>query len=100
MICDVKTLKKVSVEVIGVEPPCPRCKKTRENVEKAITKLKETNVEFEVAKLNVASKETVKKYGALVPPAVAVNSVVKIMGRVPEEREIERILRKNIQDYV
>lgn len=94
MICGVKTLKKVSVEVIGVEPPCPRCKKTRENVEKAITKLKKTNAEFEVAKLNVASKETVKKYGALVPPAVAVDGVVKIMGRVPEEREIERILRK------
>jgi hypothetical protein len=53
-------------------------------------------VEFEVARLNVASKETVKKYGALVPPAVAVNSVVKIMGRVPEEGEIERILRKII----
>lgn len=89
-------LKKVSVEVIGVEPPCPRCKKTRENVEKATTKLKDYDVKFEVIKLNVASKETVKKYGALVPPAVAVNGVVKIMGRVPEIGEIERIVRKII----
>lgn len=97
---DVKTLKKVSVEVIGLEPPCPRCKKARENVEKAITKLKKANVEFKVAKLNVASKETVKRYGALVPPAVAINGVVKIMGRVPEVGEIERILRKTIQDYI
>jgi hypothetical protein len=95
-MCDVESLKKVSVEVIGVEPPCPRCKKTRENVEKAITKLEDTTVEFEVAKLNVASRATVQKYGALVPPAVAVNSVIKIMGRVPEAREIERILRKTM----
>ena len=93
---NMENLKKVNVEVIGVEPPCPRCKKTRENVEKAITKFWKTGVNFEVAKLNAASKETVKKYGVLVPPAVAVNGVVRIMGQVPETDEIERILRKII----
>lgn len=61
-----ETLKKISVEVIGVEPPCPRCKKTKKNGEEATTKLKEGGVKFEVIKLNVALKATVKKYGALV----------------------------------
>lgn len=90
-------MKEISIEVIGVEPPCPRCKKAKENVEKAISRLKESGVKFEVRKLDVASRDVVKRYGVLVSPSVAVNGVVKVMGRVPEAGEIERILRETIE---
>jgi hypothetical protein len=91
------SVKKLKIEVIGTEPPCARCTLTKENAEKAASKLRESGVELNVTKLSIMSHETVKRYGTLVSPAVAVNGVVKVMGRVPEVGEIERILRKAVE---
>lgn len=91
-------MKDLKIEVIGTEPPCARCNLTKKNVERAASKLRESGVEVNVAKLDITSKDTVKKYGVLVSPAIAVNGVVKVMGRVPEVGEIERILRKAIEE--
>jgi hypothetical protein len=46
----------------------------------------------EIGRANIMSKEVVRKYGVLVSPAVAINDTVKIMGRVPSEEEIERLI--------
>lgn len=81
------------VEVIGVSPPCPRCKKTEENSRKAASKLTEEGTDVLVTKLDVSSKETVVKYGILRSPAIAINDIVKIMGKVPDVGVIERLLR-------
>jgi len=86
----------LKVEVIGVSPPCPRCKKTEENARKAAEKLSTEGIKIEIAKLNVAAKETISKYGVIAPPAIAVNGVVKIMGKVPDPGVIERLIRKSI----
>lgn len=86
----------LKVEVIGVSPPCPRCKKTEENARKAAEKLSAEGIKVEIAKLNVAAKETISKYGVITPPAIAVNGVVKIMGKVPDPGVIERLIRKSI----
>lgn len=90
--------KQLKVEVIGVEPPCPRCRETAKNVEKAVSKIKRREVEVEIRKMNASSKETVRRYGVLVTPSVAVNGVVRIVGRVPQAEEVERILRKAIEE--
>ena len=87
-------LEKMKVEVIGVDPPCPRCKKTEENARKATSKLSEEGVTVEVVKLNVTAKETIAKYGVVMSPAIAVNGVVKIMGKVPDVGVVERLLRE------
>jgi len=84
----------MKVEVIGVDPPCPRCKKTEENARKAALKLSEDGVTIEVVKLNVTAKETIAKYGVVMSPAIAVNGVVKIMGKVPDVGVVERLLRE------
>jgi small redox-active disulfide protein 2 len=84
-------MKEIKVEIIGADPPCPRCRKTRENVEKASSKL---GVKVNITHLNAASREVVERYGILVTPALAVNGVVKTVGRIPSEEEIERILMK------
>ena len=87
-------VREISVEVIGVEPPCQRCKKTEENARKAASKLVEEGVNVEVKKLDITAKETISKYGVLVSPAVAIDGVVKIMGKVPDISVVERLLRE------
>jgi hypothetical protein len=91
-------MKEIMVEVIGVDPPCPRCKKTEENARKAASKLVEEGVKVEVTKLSITARETISKYGVLVSPAIAINGVVKIMGKVPDVGVIERLLREAITD--
>lgn len=87
----------LKVEVIGVNPPCPRCKRTEENAKKAATKLNEEGFKVEVHKLDIMSKETISTYGLVMSPAIAVNDVVKIMGKVPDAGVIERILRRELK---
>ena len=87
-------MKEVKVEVIGSEPPCMRCQAAKKAVEKAAEKHKQEGVMVNVEKANIMSKETVRKYGVLVSPAIAINNSVKIMGRVPSEEEVEKLLRE------
>jgi len=87
-------MKEIKVEVIGVDPPCMRCQAARKAVEKAAERLKANGITVHIEKANIMSKEVVKRYGALVSPAIAINGTVKIMGRVPSEDEIERLLRE------
>jgi len=87
-------MAKVKVEVLGVQPPCARCRITEENARKAASNLAEDGIEVEVVKLNISSRETVSRFGVLTSPAVAVNGVVKIMGKVPDPSVIERLIRE------
>ena len=47
---------------------------------------------MKVLKLNVQSKDTVTKYGVLVSPSLAINNVVKVVGRVPDKKEVEKLI--------
>jgi len=86
--------RTVNVEVIGVNPPCARCDATWKNTEKAVRVVKAEGIDATMKKLNIISKDVIQKYGALVSPALALNGVVKIMGRVPDPNEIARLLRE------
>ena len=86
----------VKVEIIGVSPPCPRCKRTEENVRKAAAKLAAEEVTVEVSKLNVNANETITKYGVLATPAIAINGVVKFKGKELGAGVIERLIRKEL----
>jgi len=90
-------MKEVKVEVIGPEPACIRCQTAKKIVEKAAEKLKQQGITVKIEKANIISKEVVRKYGVLVSPAIAINGVVKIMGRVPSEEEIERLMRETTE---
>lgn len=90
-------MKKVKVEVIGVEPACPRCQATIKAAEEAAERLKLEGINVEIEKLNIVSKETVSKYGVLVSPAVAVNGAVKIMGRIPSKEEVEKLVKEAVK---
>ncbi|MBS7648583.1 MAG: thioredoxin family protein [Candidatus Bathyarchaeia archaeon] len=43
------------------------------------------------------SREVVQKYGVLVSPSVAINGAVKIIGRVPNPDEIEKLILEEIK---
>jgi hypothetical protein len=85
-------MKEITVEVIGVEPPCKRCQATYKNVEEAASALKAKDIDVKVLKLNVQSKDTAAKYGVLVSPSLAINNVVKVVGRVPDKKEVEKLI--------
>ena len=87
-------MKEVKVEVIGPEPSCVRCQTAKKVMEKVAEKLKQAGLSVKVEKVNIISKEIVSRYGVLVSPAITVNGIVKIMGRVPSEEEIERLIRE------
>ena len=90
-------MKEVTVEVIGVDPPCKRCQATYKSVEEAASTLKAKDINVKMFKLTAQSKDTITKYGVLVPPALAINNVVKIMGRVPEKKEVERLILATVK---
>lgn len=96
MELEVMNGKNVNVEVIGVDPPCARCRKTEENARKAAAKLEDEGYRIKVEKLSITAKETISKYGVLMSPAIAVNGTVKIMGKVLDVGVIERLLRQAI----
>lgn len=86
-------MSEMHVEVVGVEPPCNKCKATLKNVEEVASKIKAEGINIRVSKLNMASEDVIAKYGVLVSPSLVVNGVVKVVGRVPDKKEVERILR-------
>jgi len=87
-------MKEVKVEVIGPEPACVRCQTAKKVVEKAAEKLKQMGLSIKIEKVNIISREIVSRYGVLVSPAIAINGIVKVMGRVPSEDEIARLLKE------
>jgi len=90
-------MKEVKVEVLGPEPPCMRCQAAKKVVEKVAEKLKQTEISVKVEKANVMSKDIVSKYGVLVSPAIAINGVVRFMGRVPSEAEVEKTIKEAVK---
>jgi thiol-disulfide isomerase/thioredoxin len=85
-------MKEVKVEIIGPDPPCGRCQATKLAVEEVAEKLEQKGIMVNIEKINIMSKETIQKYGVLVSPAIAINNIVKIMGRVPSLDEIEKLI--------
>lgn len=87
-------MNEITIEVIGPEPACMRCQAARKAVEKAAGKLEQTGLTVKIEKVNIMSKETASKYGVIVSPAIAINGVVKFMGRVPSEDEIAKLIEE------
>ncbi|MBE0634285.1 thioredoxin family protein [Candidatus Bathyarchaeota archaeon] len=86
----------IRVEVIGIEPPCKRCKEAYENVLKAADTLRAEGVVVEVTKLDAMADETAERYGLVLTPTIVVNGVVKILGKVPDPGVIVRHIRREI----
>ena len=75
----------MEVKVLG--PGCAKCKTTYNVVEKVI---KENNLDVKLSKVDDIME--MMSYNILSTPAVVVDGVVKIKGRVPSESEIKELL--------
>jgi small redox-active disulfide protein 2 len=75
----------MKIEVFG--PGCPKCKKTLENVNKALA---EAGTTAEV--LKVEKFEEIAKRKIIMTPAVAIDGEVKSSGKVPSVEEIRQWL--------
>ena len=82
------------MEIIGPEPACSRCRTAKKMAEKAAEKLSDEGYQVKVTKIKVNAKETISRYGVLTPPAIAINGIVKMMGKVPSMEAIERLIRQ------
>ena len=78
------------IEVIGLEPPCEKCNQLLENAKKAA---KEAGVEAEIVKLWVLSEEVRQKYGLPLSPALAIDGVLVVQGKVYSVDRIAGFLR-------
>ena len=85
----------VSVEVIGVSPPCKRCDATWKNLKKSSETLKSEGIELAMKKLDIVDKDVIARYGVLMSPTVVLNGTVKTMGRVPDTKEISSLIRES-----
>ena len=73
------------IEIFGTG--CPKCRRTEQNVRKAVQEL---GIEAEVT--HVYDQLEMLKRGITNTPAVVIDGEVKIAGRVPEVDEIKELL--------
>ncbi len=66
---------------------CPKCKALAENAE---TAAKELGIEYTIEK--VTDINEIMTFGVMITPALAVDGVVKVVGKVPEPDAIKDML--------
>ena len=76
-------MKKLQVLGTG----CPKCRKLAENAEAAAKAL---GIEYTLEK--VTDINEIMKFGVMMTPALAVDGVVKVVGKVPEPDAIKVML--------
>jgi small redox-active disulfide protein 2 len=74
----------MKIEILGTG--CAKCKKMRENTEKAVGEL---GIEAEVVK--VENLDEILNYGVVITPALVVDGEVKVSGRVPSVDDLKRL---------
>lgn len=73
------------LQVLG--PGCPKCKKLAEAAEEAA---KAIGLEYRLEK--VTDIKEIIRFGVMTTPALVVDGVVKVAGKVPTSAEIRQIL--------
>lgn len=74
-----------TLQILGTG--CPKCGKLAENTEAAA---KSIGIEYRMEKVTDIAK--IVAFGVMSTPALAVDGVVKVSGRVPSAEEMRRIL--------
>ena len=77
-------MKKLQILGTG----CPKCKRLAENAEAAA---KAMGIEYTIEKVSDISK--IMEFGVMMTPALAVDGVVKVVGKVPDVEAIKAMLR-------
>ena len=73
------------IQILGTG--CPKCKKLAENAEAAAKAL---GIEYALEK--VTKLDDIMKFGVMFTPALVIDGVVKVSGKVPSTDEIRKML--------
>lgn len=76
-------MKKLQVLGTG----CPKCKKLMEVVQQTV---KDLGIEAEVTKVEDINE--ILKFNVMMTPALAVDGVVKVVGRIPRPEELKTMI--------
>lgn len=75
----------MKIKVLGAG--CPKCNTVEKIVREALAEIgKEADIE------KVTALDKIIEYGVMLTPALVVNDVVKVQGRVPNKSEIKELL--------
>ena len=75
----------MKIQILGTG--CPKCKQLAENAEKAA---KELGIQYEMEKVTDINK--IMEFGVMMTPALAVDGVVKSVGKVLSPDDIKKML--------
>jgi small redox-active disulfide protein 2 len=80
------------MDILILGPGCQKCKKTEEFVRNVVKKLG-------ISATITHNKDiaTYANYGAMMTPALVINSKLVYEGRIPTEQEIETIIKKQMK---
>ena len=76
-------MKKIKILGTG----CAKCNKLEEESRKAA---KEMNIKFTVEKVSDINK--IMDYGVMMTPALVVNEVVKVSGKIPSVEDLKKLI--------
>jgi len=79
----------LTIEVIGLDPPCKKCLELLENTKTAVAV---TGVDAEVKKIWTLAEKTREKYGLLLSPALVIDGMVVAQGKVYTAERIAGLL--------
>ena len=75
------------IKVLG--PGCPKCNQLAEDVVKAAMEL---DIKYDFEK--VSDMRDIMQYGIMMTPALVVDGVVKVSGKVPSISELKKMLQE------
>ncbi|MEM4245276.1 MAG: thioredoxin family protein [Candidatus Nanoarchaeia archaeon] len=75
----------MNIKILGTG--CPNCKRLEQNTRKAVEEMK-----IKATIVKVTEIDKIIGYGVISTPALVVNGEVKCYGRVPDVKEIEKLL--------
>lgn len=76
----------MKIQILGTG--CPKCKKLGEMTEQAAQRL---GLEYDFEKVTDINK--IVDFGVMTTPALAIDGVVKVSGRLPSTDELDRLLQ-------
>ncbi len=75
------------IQILGTG--CPKCRKLEENARQAATEL---SLDFHIEK--VKDLQQIMAFGVMITPALVVDGVVKVAGKVPDVEDMKKLLAK------
>lgn len=83
----------IEIKVFGTTPPCVKCKEMEKRAKKVAEIFPE---QVSVAKFDAMSDEGTK-YGVMITPTVVVNEKIVAIGKLIQESELEKLLKKELE---